>query len=200
MCYLLIVARPKEFDRDKALSSALAVFRKNGFGATTTDDLRKAMGIGRQSFYDTFKGKKEIYLEALRKYSSDRILGFSENSRKSESPINALENILLSIGLESPKERALACLGIASICEFGNSDREVSSLNEASGVAMNLILEKLIREAKAKKQIRPSIDSKEAVRFLNTVLAGLRVSARAGTSPEMLKATAKFVIDGLMEH
>jgi AcrR family transcriptional regulator len=200
MCYFLIVARPKEFDRDKALSSALAVFRKNGFGATTTDDLRKAMGIGRQSFYDTFKGKKEIYLEALRKYCSDRILGFSENSRKSESPINALENILLSIGLESPKERALACLGIASICEFGNSDREVSSLNEASGVAMNLILEKLIREAKAKKQIRPSIDSKETVRFLNTVLAGLRVSARAGTSPEMLKATAKFVIDGLMEH
>ncbi len=59
------MARPKEFDRDKALESALATFRKNGFGATTTDDLRLAMGIGRQSFYDTFKGKREIYLEAL---------------------------------------------------------------------------------------------------------------------------------------
>ncbi|HWO01009.1 MAG TPA: TetR family transcriptional regulator, partial [Blastocatellia bacterium] len=54
------MARPKEFDRDKAVESALATFRKNGFGATTTDDLRLAMGIGRQSFYDTFKGKREI--------------------------------------------------------------------------------------------------------------------------------------------
>ena len=57
----------KNFDRDEALKSALGVFRKKGFNATSTDDLRLAMGIGRQSFYDTFKGKKEIYLEALRK-------------------------------------------------------------------------------------------------------------------------------------
>ena len=62
--------------RQKAVESALATFRKNGFGATTTEDLRLAMGIGRQSFYDTFKGKREIYLEALRKYNSDRVLGF----------------------------------------------------------------------------------------------------------------------------
>src|SRR6266436_4919541 len=77
------MARPKEFDRDKALESALATFRKNGFGATTTDNLRLAMGIGRQSFYDTFKGKKEIYLEALRKYNSDRMLGYFEIFRNS---------------------------------------------------------------------------------------------------------------------
>jgi TetR/AcrR family transcriptional repressor of nem operon len=54
------MARPKEFDRDEALKSALGIFRKKGFSATSTDDLRLAMGIGRQSFYDTFKGKKEI--------------------------------------------------------------------------------------------------------------------------------------------
>ena len=66
------MARPKEFDRDEALTTALGVFRKKGFSATSTDDLRFAMGIGRLSFYDTFTGKKEVYLEALRKYNSDR--------------------------------------------------------------------------------------------------------------------------------
>lgn len=200
MCYILNMARPKEFDRDKALSSALAVFRKNGFGATTTDDLRKAMGIGRQSFYDTFKGKRELYLEALRKYNSDRMHGYSEIFRKSESPIKALENMLLSISLESPNERALACLGTASICEFGASDREVSSINDASAVTLNSMLENLIREAKSKKQIRSSLNPETTARFLLTVFTGMRVSARGGASPETLKSTAKIVIDGLKEN
>src|SRR5260370_40851893 len=99
------MARPKEFDRDKAIESALATFRKNGFGATTTEDLRLAMGIGRQSFYDTFKGKKEIYLEALRKYNSDRVFGFFYIFSKSDSPFKSLEGMLSSISAESSKDR-----------------------------------------------------------------------------------------------
>jgi TetR/AcrR family transcriptional repressor of nem operon len=65
------MARQKEFDRDDALRSAMQVFREQGFGSTTTNELRHAMGIGRQSFYDTFKGKKEIYAEVLRLYTNE---------------------------------------------------------------------------------------------------------------------------------
>src|SRR5258708_39095745 len=99
------MARYKEFNRDKALESALATFRKNGFGATTTDDLRLAMGIGRQSFYDTFKGRRETYLEALRKYNSDRVLGYFEFFRKSGSPLKALAGMLTSISVAASKDR-----------------------------------------------------------------------------------------------
>src|SRR5260370_31741034 len=111
------MARPKEFDRDKAIESALATFRKKGFGATTTYDLRLAMGIGRQSFYDTFKGKKAIYLEDLRKYNSDRVLGYFEIFSKSGSPLKALEDMLTSISVESSKDRALSCLAVSSLCD-----------------------------------------------------------------------------------
>src|SRR5882757_915211 len=150
--YDLKMARHKEFDRDRALESALATFRRNGFGATTTDDLRLAMGIGRQSFYDTFKGKKEIYLAALRQYNSDRVLGYFEIFRKSDSPIKAIEDMLVSIALEHPQERTLACLGVASICEFGAADADVRAINDASASAMQSVLEKLLAEAKAKKK------------------------------------------------
>ena len=66
-----VMARQKEFDRDDALRSAMQVFSEQGFGSTTTNELRHAMGIGRQSFYDTFKGKKEIYAEVLRLYTNE---------------------------------------------------------------------------------------------------------------------------------
>jgi TetR/AcrR family transcriptional repressor of nem operon len=194
------MARPKEFDRDKAVESALATFRKNGFGATTTDDLRLAMGIGRQSFYDTFKGKREIYLEALRKYNSDRVLGFFEIFRKSGSPLKALEGMLTSISIESPKDRTLACLGVSSICEFGASDAEVSSINDATASSIKSVLGKLILEAKNKKEIRSSLDPKETALYLLSVFSGMRVSARAGASPEELNAIAAIAIDGLRKQ
>ncbi|OWJ59872.1 TetR/AcrR family transcriptional regulator, partial [Inquilinus limosus] len=48
------MARPKEFDSEKALDAAIEVFREHGFDGTSTDMLVRAMGIGRQSLYDTF--------------------------------------------------------------------------------------------------------------------------------------------------
>ena len=194
------MARPKEFDRDKALESALATFRKNGFGATTTDDLRLAMGIGRQSFYDTFKGKREIYLEALRKYNSDRVLGYFEIFRKAGSPLKALEGMLTSISVESSKDRALACLGVSSICEFGSSDAEVCSINGAAASSLKSALEKLILEAKNEKEVRSSVDSKATAHYLLSVITGIRVSARAGASPEELRSIATMAIDGLRKQ
>jgi len=191
------MARPKEFDRDEALESAQAVFRQRGFSATSTDDLRLAMGIGRQSLYDTFKGKKELYLEALRKYNSDRVLGYFEIVRKAKSPIQAIEDILVSVALENPKERRLPCLGVASVCEFGTADANVSSINDAFASLMQSGLEKLVTEAKAKKLIRRSLDSGDTARYLQSTLAGMRVSARAGASPEALKSIAKMTVDGL---
>ncbi len=194
------MARHKEFNRDKALDSALATFRKNGFGATTTDDLRLAMGIGRQSFYDTFKGKRETYLEALRKYNSDRVHGYFEVFRQSGSPLKALEGMLTSISVESPKDRALSCLGVSSICEFGSSDAEISSINGAAASSIKSVLEKLILEAKNKKEIRSSLDPKKTAFYLLSVFSGMRVSARAGASPEELNAIAAIAIDGLRKQ
>ncbi|WP_155737462.1 TetR/AcrR family transcriptional regulator, partial [Agrobacterium tumefaciens] len=62
------MARPREFDRDAALEKALRVFWSKGFAATSTDDLREAMGIGRQSLYGAFGDKRKLYLEALDAY------------------------------------------------------------------------------------------------------------------------------------
>src|ERR1700676_3200330 len=73
LAYRRSVSRPKEFDREVVLETAQAVFWRKGYKATSTEDLRLAMGIGRQSFYDTFGGKRQIYIEVLQRYNSDGI-------------------------------------------------------------------------------------------------------------------------------
>ena len=67
------MARPREFDRDAAVERAMSVFWRKGYAATSTDDLLRAMKIGRQSMHDTFGDKRRLYVEALKRYSKERI-------------------------------------------------------------------------------------------------------------------------------
>ena len=49
--------RPKQFDPDHALEMAMHVFWRQGYKATSIEDLAGAMGINRFSLYDTFGDK-----------------------------------------------------------------------------------------------------------------------------------------------
>ncbi|NWE37322.1 TetR/AcrR family transcriptional regulator, partial [Pseudomonas gingeri] len=48
------MARPRAFDRDQVLREAIRVFCDKGFAAASTEELMQAMGLSRQSMYNTF--------------------------------------------------------------------------------------------------------------------------------------------------
>ena len=56
------MARPKEFDTDVALDAAVGVFGEHGFEGSSSAMLVEAMGIGRQSLYDTFGDYHWLYV------------------------------------------------------------------------------------------------------------------------------------------
>jgi AcrR family transcriptional regulator len=64
------MARPKEFNRDEALNAAIGVFREHGFEGTSAAMLTEEMKIGRQSLYDTFCDKWQLYRASLQRYAS----------------------------------------------------------------------------------------------------------------------------------
>jgi TetR/AcrR family transcriptional repressor of nem operon len=43
------MARPKEFDQEKALRKAIGLFSQQGFVTSSTDELMGVMNVGRQS-------------------------------------------------------------------------------------------------------------------------------------------------------
>ena len=191
------MGRPKEFERESALDSAKKVFWRQGYNGTTTDDLRLAMGIGRQSFYDTFTSKREVFLEVLDRYNSDRGTRLSGIVQSHESALKVIEAVLTDVSKEDAETRALGCLGISSICEFGTSDAKVSDANQRAGVYWVKTFERLLADAKAAGEIRRSVDEKATARYLQTLLGGLRVAARGGTKPKGLREIARVAIEGL---
>ena len=191
------MARPKEFERESALASAKEVFWRQGYNGTTTDHLRLAMGIGRQSFYDTFKSKREVFLEALDRYNSERGARLSGIVQSHESALKVIEAVLTDVSKEDAETRALGCLGISSVCEFGTSDAKVSDANQRAGVYWVKTFERLLADAKAAGEIRRSVDQKATALYLQTLLGGLRVAARGGTRPMELRKIARVAIEGL---
>jgi len=69
------VARPREFDTDQALRSALVVFWQKGFDGASLTDLADAMGIVRPSLHAAFGSKEDLYAKALDLYGREA-MGF----------------------------------------------------------------------------------------------------------------------------
>src|SRR5947207_8736796 len=63
--------RPRGYQPEIALGRALDLFRKNGFAATSLDDLSAATGMNRPSLYGAFGDKRELYIKAYERYRAD---------------------------------------------------------------------------------------------------------------------------------
>jgi TetR/AcrR family transcriptional repressor of nem operon len=191
------MARPKAFDRDEVLQAATAVFWAKGYEAASTDDLLRAMGISRQSLYDTYGGKRALYLEALARYNADSLATRIAILKGPASPLAGLSDFLTAVAAEPAEQRALGCMGINAICEFGQSEPDVTATGAAGSGALQAALEGALRAAKAQGEIAAGIDVAAAGRFLQTTLTGLKVYARSGAPSEALREIADFAVQTL---
>lgn len=189
------MARPKEFDRAEALHAAMHVFWEKGYGATTTEDLRNAMGIGRQSFYDTFGDKHRTFVEAYALYSEETGAEFRRILEETPSALKAIELVLMAIPAQSASERARGCLFVNTVAEL--PAQESGCDLRATTAGGQLAFERAIKRAQAAGEVSKSVDSRAAGRFLFSTVQGIRLSAKAGTSPEALRDIARMALRAL---
>jgi TetR/AcrR family transcriptional regulator, transcriptional repressor for nem operon len=191
------VVRPKEFNREEALLRAIEVFAQGGYGGTSTEALRAAMGIGRQSFYDTFISKHALYLEALQRYNRDQATQIVHDLSSGDTPLDGLTRVLSSFVDRCEKSEEPACLGTSAIFEFGRRDPMVV---EAIGSITDIVLKPLVRgikQAQIAKQVRKDIDADLAAHFLLATLGGLKISARAGMPIDQLRKIGALALQAL---
>lgn len=62
------MARPIMYDRQNVLDEATDLFWRQGYEATSLDDVLRVTGFNRHSLYKEFGGKDGLYLEVLRNY------------------------------------------------------------------------------------------------------------------------------------
>jgi TetR/AcrR family transcriptional regulator, transcriptional repressor for nem operon len=193
----LCMARPREFDRDAAVERAMSVFWLKGYAATSTDDLLRAMKIGRQSMYDTFGDKHRLYLEALERYQRESVAENVGRLRSTDSPLAGIEAFVIGLLAADRSARERGCMGVGSISEFGTTDPDLVALRVKSASAQHRALIERLRHAQAANEIGANVDIERAARFVEITMFGLQVAAKAGVSLQALRDTAAFAIASL---
>lgn len=176
------MARPKEFDPQTALVAAMELFRRQGYEATSVQDLVDALGINRSSMYAAYGSKHDLYLKALDLYcavEADRAQrSLAESDEGPALPV--LRAFLLSY-VESALADPLrgGCMVTHGVLERLPGDAKAATrLGGALGSLEEAFAYLLLRAGVA-GELDPAVDVRATARFLVTLTQGLRVMERA---------------------
>ncbi len=187
------MARPREFDTAAALDAAIGVFRERGFAGASTSDLTRAMQIGRQSLYDTFGDKWQLYREALARYTAQEAEAHDMALSTGPQALDGLEILLARVRANA----AQPCLAVGAVCEFGRRATELTAIHEAADRRTHAAIRARLREAQDEGDVAVDLDADEAAAFLLANIAAIRMAARGGASAVQLQALAEMALRAL---
>jgi len=186
------MARPKEFDQEKALRKAIRLFSQQGFAATSTYDLMRVMDIGRQSMYDTFGDKRALFLKALKTYVAQSVHSINGELERPGSALSAIQNALVTFAERKDLSSAEGCMGLNAITEFGRQDAEVTRISRDAARVLRHALLHVLTRAKNHREISSDAGLDSMADFFESTLAGIRIAAKAGKSRRSLRNMAVF--------
>ena len=174
------MARTKEFDRDEVLDRAMAVFWTRGYAATSLDDLLKAMGIARQSLYDTFGDKHALYVAALDRYREQ----FGEQvsgAFAADGPIkDVLRGIMRVVAEKAAAKPSQSCMLLGAVAERGPDDNDVKKRFCSNTSVLERALAQRLARARDRGELDSDHDDRALSRYLANAMYGLQLLARGG--------------------
>ena len=120
------LGRPRTFVPEEVLGLALDTFWRQGYRATSLDDLTAIMGLSRSSFYAAFGSKQEVLLASVRAYVDGIYTSLESCSSEHAHPIEAVRAMLVIMTTPARDERG--CLLVNSIAELAPEIPELADL------------------------------------------------------------------------
>lgn len=192
------MARPRKFVEDDVIAAAGEVFAVKGYAGTTLDDLVAATGLGKQSLYNSFGGKRELFLRAL---SSDARVALESVrealSGSSSTPLERIRGQLLTLAITHSAADVQGSLFTKATVELGHRDVEVSeSALDALG-ELQEVYRGCIVDAQEAGEVETEADPTPLAAFYVMVARGMEVLGAAGVSRADLTAIALTALDAL---
>jgi AcrR family transcriptional regulator len=173
--------RPRGFDRDEALASAIRLFWTRGYEATSISDLTQAMDITPPSLYAAFGDKKRLFLEAVERYEQETGC-FARRALTSEPTAElAIRRLLLDAAksFTDPKnpKGCLIALG-ATNCAIESTDVS-EALSERRRTAEKAVRARIAAGQKA-GELADDADVDALTGIVTATRYGLAIMARDG--------------------
>lgn len=192
------MARPKAYDVDQALASAMNVFWSKGYKATSLGDLTSAMGISKSSMYETFGSKHDLFLSTIEHYIrtvTSQISGAAHINAPARKVIRALFDRAVQRMAEPNSRRG---------CYLNNCAVEVSVRDADAGARVERGLEimedafrTLVIRGQREGTVSTANDANAMARFLVSSLNGILVMGKANADTDRLYDVVDITMNAL---
>jgi TetR/AcrR family transcriptional regulator, transcriptional repressor for nem operon len=178
------MGRPMTFDAEEVVDKAVAIFWRQGFAATTPQNLVDELGIGKGSLYNTFKSKHQLFRLAMHRYSARRVAGLTEDL-DGPGPVRPKLREAMQT-LAGVGEHQLGCLIVNSVAELGSSDEAVGEVAKDLFGRIEESFRAAIERGQASGELISGRDPRDAASALLAVVIGTNVLAKTGRDPAHL--------------
>lgn len=168
------MGRPKGFEREAVLESAIQLFWKKGFADTSLQDLEKATGVNKSGLYTEFKDKDDIFIECL-KYYKDKS---KANELLQVEPLG-WQNIKNFLHAGTDCQGQKGCLMVNTVRELSILPSKIKNIIDAQVSLLKLLLVKNLEATSSKKK------ADELADIILTFNTGLKLKLNS-IKPEMV--------------
>ena len=178
------VGRPRGFDKQEALQSAINVFWEKGYEGASMRDLTQAMGINSPSLYSVFGDKHKLYLEAIESYANSDacapLVAF-ETEENIELAVAAFLKAAISYATDHSSGVMGCFLSTCVSASAGSVDGTKDMLFEAVTSTDEKLASRFDLEKK-RGTLAKDFPSLQRARFMFDLRQGFVLRARAGVS------------------
>ncbi|OII10863.1 hypothetical protein BIU97_08215 [Curtobacterium sp. MCBA15_009] len=174
--------RPRKFDEADVVERARRTFAESGFDGTSLDDLLAATGLGRQSLYNTFGGKKELFMRAFLSDTAEAVEVVQAVLRSAESPIARIRTQLVSVAVEHGAAQGAPSLLLRAAVELSARDPEVAATVTETFDTIRAGYTACIVDAQAAGEVEADADAEALGTYFCAVIEGMGAIGRVGTS------------------
>lgn len=185
--------RPREFDKEEVLGSALRVFWQRGYEGASLTDLTDAMGITRPSLYAAFGNKEALFRQTLDLYEKDKMAYIGEATGASTAR-EVAENLLLGAVEAATGGECRGCMGVISSVACQSVEPSIrDDVNSRTESAKNLIIARMQRAIDAGEFVIKT-DAAAMTRYLLAIMQGMSVQAQSGATRDELLQVAESAL------
>jgi len=186
--------RPREFNVDCALDSALKVFWQKGYEGTSLTDLTEAMGITRPSLYAAFGSKEELFHKVLDRYASGPASFVLEALTASTAREAATGLLMGTVDLLTCPQNPHGCLMVQAALSSGDNAERVKEELASYRVARETAIRRRLEQARDDGDIPTDSNPADLARYIAVVMQGLAVEAANGASRNELLRTVDIAL------
>jgi AcrR family transcriptional regulator len=190
------MGRPRQFDREAALTAAMHLFWEHGYDATSLNLLKAKLGISAPSFYAAFGSKEGLFDETVALYlkSHGTVMDCLWDTKL--APRAAIELALRgSARMQREPGHPSGCMVALGVMGAGVSDRAVVTDALTAARARNRAgIAACVQRGVETQELDPATDVAALAYAFESFLLGLSTLARDGATQEEMNSAVTQIL------